>query len=341
MGCSLSCHEDGIVREEWDGFQSLLEQDHKTPSGTAFDEDAMRFLRDVIPSKNYVGITRMISQLVVPSAELEISRGKLGSIGLVESIYEPWDGSNSLAAEYPKIPYAEDQGNNNQREIQRDPLPMPRPDYALGFSRDAFTSEQLKKLAPFLGNNEGTSAFKGTQKMIFPFLTVELATGKRTLETAGRKNAHSMARALRGVVELFKMAGRQDELHRRVLGVSIIHNDQQVQIYLHYPRIEDGKTVYYLQFLEGFDFTWEDGKNPWRSYKFVMALYEHWVPMHLERLRSAVDDLPMVNFDVSSLSRVQTDLSTQFNALVMENLPPEDDSPSRSRRGPSSCPLHW
>jgi hypothetical protein len=59
-----------------------------------------------------------------------------------------------------------------------------------------------------------------TWQMYFPFLTCEVKCG-----AAGRQNAHSMTLAVRGVVELFRLVGREKELHREILAFSISHDD--------------------------------------------------------------------------------------------------------------------
>jgi hypothetical protein len=75
----------------------------------------------------------------------------------------------------------------------------------------------------------------GTYYMYFPFLTCEVRCGDVGLDTADRQNAHSMTLAVRGIVELFKLVGREKELHREILAFSISHNDESVRIYGHYP----------------------------------------------------------------------------------------------------------
>jgi len=47
-----------------------------------------------------------------------------------------------------------------------------------------------------------------TYYMYFPFLTCEVKCGASALDIADRQNAHSMALAVRGVVELFRLRKR-------------------------------------------------------------------------------------------------------------------------------------
>ncbi|KAH8691775.1 hypothetical protein GQ44DRAFT_744699 [Phaeosphaeriaceae sp. PMI808] len=69
----------------------------------------------------------------------------------------------------------------------------PQPNYSIGFKRDAFTEDQLKKLAIFISNfiASDQSFFMATYYMYFPFLTCE--------------NAHSMTLAVRAIVKLFQL----------------------------------------------------------------------------------------------------------------------------------------
>ena len=108
--------------------------------------------------------------------------------------------------------------------------PRPQPDYALGFGRSAFSEDQLNKLQPFIGDPSYLSYFMATYYMYFPFLTCEVKCGTAGLDIADRQNAHSMTVAMKGVVELFKGVGREQELHRRILGFSYSHDHESVRI---------------------------------------------------------------------------------------------------------------
>ena len=93
--------------------------------------------------------------------------------------------------------------------------PRPQPGYSVGFGGSAFTDKQLEKLTPFVGEiaDSCTSYFMGTSRMYFPFLSAV------ALNIADRQNAHSMALAVRGVVELYKAVKREKELHREILAL--------------------------------------------------------------------------------------------------------------------------
>jgi hypothetical protein len=70
-----------------------------------------------------------------------------------------------------------------------------------------------------------------------------------------------------------------------------------------------------------FSFTELDGKEKWSAYKFTKNVYDVWMPMHLKRICSAIDQLPPdVDFEVSRGSELQfTDasgLSKELGSLL-------------------------
>jgi hypothetical protein len=170
--------------------------------------------------------------------------------------------------------------------------PRPQPDYSVGFSSSAFTVNQLEKLKPLVGRVTDTSFFMATWGMYFPFLTCEVKCGAVALDIADRQNANSMALAVRGIVELFKLVKREKELHRHILAFSISHDHRTVRIYGHYPVIDGNKTTFYCHPIHTFDFTTLDGKEKWTAYKFTKNVYDIWMPGFLKRICFAIDQLP-------------------------------------------------
>jgi hypothetical protein len=170
--------------------------------------------------------------------------------------------------------------------------PRPQPDYSVGFRRSAFTNEQLNKLDPLIGSVYDTSFFVATYRMYFPFLTCEVKCGASALDVADRQNAHSMTVAVRGVVELFRLAEREKELYREIIAFSISHDHATVRIYGHYPIIDGNKTTFYRHPIHKFDFTALEGKEKWTAYKFTKNVYDVWMPIHLKRICSVINQLP-------------------------------------------------
>jgi hypothetical protein len=190
------------------------------------------------------------------------------------------------------------EGWNNSLPITQ---PRPQPDYSVGFKRTAFTEDQRKKLQSFIDLTD-KSYYMATYYMYLPFLTCEVKCGAAALDIADRQNAHSMTVAVRGVVELFRLVGREKELHREILAFSISHDDRTVRIYSHYPVINGKDTGYYRHPIRDFSFTELDGKEKWTAYKFTKNVYDTWIPTHFKRVCSVIDELPHdINFEVSEL----------------------------------------
>jgi hypothetical protein len=142
--------------------------------------------------------------------------------------------------------------------------------------------------------------------MYFLFLTCEVKCSAAALDVADRQNAHSMTLAVRGVVELFRLVGREKELHREILAFSISHDDRIVRIYGHYPVFNGKDTAYYRHPIHTFDFTALDGKEKWTLYKFAKNIYDIWMPMHFKRICSVINALPPdINFEVSKLQPLE------------------------------------
>ena len=82
-----------------------------------------------------------------------------------------------------------------------------------------------------------------------------------------------MTTAVRGIVELFRLVKRENELHREILAFSFLHDHRTVRIYGHYAIIDGSKTTFYRHPVHTFDFTALDGKEKWTAYKFTKSVY--------------------------------------------------------------------
>ena len=258
--------------------RTLLQSEQTVPQDSLFRDDLFERTCRKIRTRNEAMVIRDIALLIVPSAQNLATYGALHLDHLMESVNEGWNSS---------IPFCG---------------PRPQPDYSIGFARSAFTNEQLEKLRPWVGEivDDYTSYFMGTWQTYFPFLTCEVKCGQQALDIADRQNAHSMTIAVRAVVELFKLVKREKELHQEILAFSISHDHSSVRIYGHYPIIEGDKTTFYRHPIDRFDFTARDGKEKWTAYKFTKNVYDIWMPKHLEKICSAIDEIPAgVNFEIS------------------------------------------
>jgi len=268
MGRYVGENEDGITKESKDLCRTILEAKQPAPEDSMFHDDFFEDFCEMIQNRNEAKVIQDISRLIVPSAQSLAVRGAKHLKCLIESVNEGWNNSIPLLG------------------------PRPQPDYAVGFKRTAFTEDQLSKIRPILGDIMDMSFFMATYYMYFPFLTCEVKCGAAALDFADRQNAHSMTLAVRAIVELFRLVKREQELHRQVLAFSISHDHASVRIYGHYPVIKGKDTAFYRHPIRKFDFTELDGKEKWSAYKFTKNVYDIWMPKHLDRIRSIIDELP-------------------------------------------------
>jgi hypothetical protein len=266
----------GITSASKRDIQTLLDTETGVPNDSLFSDDQFQATCEKIRNRNEARITRDISLLLVPSAEILETQGATHLEHLIDSVNEGWN--NSIPATKPR----------------------PQPDFSVGFRRSAFTDDQLKRLEPFVGGFNETSFYMATWQMYFPFLTCELKCGAVGLDIADRQNAHSMTLAVRGVVELFRYVKREKEIHQEILAFSISHDHGSVRIYGHYALINGIETTFYRHPIDEFFLTARDGKDKWTTYKFTKNVYDIWMPAHLKRICSAIDQFPAnIDFGVS------------------------------------------
>jgi hypothetical protein len=278
-GSFMGKFELGITDTSKSLCRTIFEKEQTVPQESLFRDDLFDKTCEKIQDRNEARVVQDITRLIVPSAETLATFGAKDLEILIESVNEGWNNSIPVT----KI--------------------RPQPDYSVGFRREAFTEDQLKRLEPFVGELTDTSFFMATYYMYFPFLTCEVKCGAAALDIADRQNAHSMTMAVRGIIELFRLVKREKELHREILAFSISHDHETVRIYGHYPVIDGNKTTFYRHPIRKFDFTELDGKEKWTAYKFTKNVYDIWMPTHLKRICSIIDDLPPdLDFEVSQQS---------------------------------------
>ena len=260
----------GIANTSLSSYKTLLSSDQTIPTDSLFRDDVFEATCRSVQDRNESRIIRSISPYIVPSAEHLAIMGATNLKCLIENVNEGWTGSIPVEG------------------------PRPQPDYSVGFRRSAFTEQQLNRLDPLIGSVYDTSFFVATYRMYFPFLTCEVKCGAAALDVADRQNAHSMTIAVRSVIELYKAVKQEKELHRKILAFSISHDHSAVRIYGHYAVINDNETTFYRHPIKKFDFTSEEGADKWTAYKFIKNVYEVWMPTHLKRICSAIDQLPSI-----------------------------------------------
>lgn len=248
----------------------ILQREQRIRSGSLFSQFSA--LCEIMHNKNEATVFRNLTPLLVPFAKyVLVGSPEAGNI-LREAVKEVWTHCIPVTS------------------------PPPRPTYAIGFERGAFSPQQLDRLQPLIGNFHYASHLQGSFHLLFPFLTCEVKGAGSPLSIAERQNAHSMTVALRGVVALFCCVGRAHELHREILGFSIAHNHDTVAIRAHYVVLDDagGPPTFWRREVRNFNFAEGNGRRKWASYRIVRNIYDAFVPVHFRRLCSAIDALPQV-----------------------------------------------
>ncbi|KAI0409317.1 hypothetical protein F4802DRAFT_615761 [Xylaria palmicola] len=292
-GSFMDTSDLGIEETSKKIWFDLLSRKQETPKESLFRDDLFERTCRSVQDRNEARVLRDITLLIVPSAEILTIYGNTSLRCLIESTNEGWNNSIPMTGT------------------------RPQPDYSVGFRREAFTDSQLAKLSPFVGDfiAGDLSFFMATYYMYFPFFSCEVKCGTAALDVADRQNAHSMTLAARGIVELFRLVKRENEVHRQILSFSVSHDHRLVRIYGYYPVINGEETKYYRHPIHTFDFTALNGKDKWTAHQFTKNLYNNWMPGHFERICSAIDQLPLEDFRVLAPSQ-STSLSQGLENLA-------------------------
>jgi len=100
-----------------------------------------------------------------------------------------------------------------------------------------------------------------------------------------------------------------------------------VKIYGHYALIKGNETTFHRHLIHSFDFTAYDGKNKWTAYEFVRKVYDHFAPIHLKRIQSAVAQLPDPKSDsFMSITGTENDLELADSQETITNAPSSYDT---------------
>ncbi|KXS94533.1 hypothetical protein AC579_9536 [Pseudocercospora musae] len=240
----------------------LLEAEYSMPESPAYHPDRLAKVLRRVRFRNESRVVRDVMPIVVPSPELLHIDGHAEVDNICEAMNAEWTQCDTLCG------------------------PRPKPDFVGGISATEFTKEEKEKL-----QLSHTSACPNLfpENMYFPFLICEVKGSDRPIEEAERQAMHSASIAIRAVIELFRKVSATAEVHQKVLAFSVTHNHSMVMIFAHFATIDGEKTSFYRRlvhlnrFAEDLEFTtWA------KAYKIVRAIYEHFAPQHIHRIRSVL-----------------------------------------------------
>ncbi|KAJ9616184.1 hypothetical protein H2204_014028 [Knufia peltigerae] len=263
-GSFMRPSDAGLVKEDKTLCEKLLSTHQPRPDHSLFDDRFDKF-QTLIRGRSEARVYLDLHPLLVPSVENLSISGREEFRGLIEGHNDPWVKGISFYG------------------------PRPQPDRTYGFKWSNFTEIQRRKLRI---DPLEKSYYTAREDIYFPFLTSEVKCGKQGLDLADLPNAHSMTVALRGIVDVFRKANRASEVHRRVLGYSISHDDRSVRIYAHYPEVQGENTLYYRETIKELNVGDKSGEYRWISYQFTLNVCQIFAPALLKRLTAVIDELP-------------------------------------------------
>ena len=218
-------------------------------------------------------------------------------------------------------------------KCQQITLKTPKPDISVGFDPQiAFTDVQRQKFGPYLGSVTYNSFFAATEAVVLPFIACEAKKAGGTVDWADNQNAHSMFIAVRAIVHLHTLAGKDNTaLHRKVLAFSVSHSNDEVRIHAYYPVSKDvPKVLYYRHEIAKYFFQTNNGRERWTAFRFVASIYQDWAPNHLKEICRLLDELPLPAQSTGLSQKLEaSSVSTDIDDL--QPLPyPDNFAPSSS-----------
>jgi hypothetical protein len=258
--------------------KDLLNCEYDIPDDSLFHGELFWAVLDRVHIRNKSRVSRDIMPSIVPSDELLYLRGSDHLEHLTEELNAVWTKCSALAG------------------------PRPKPAFCVGLMSSAFTEEEILKLKSYTAPNKATLV---TENLYFPFLMCEATSGEQALIRPDRQNAHSSSIAVNALVQLYRAvpliddphheeraSSRVEELNRKILAFSISHDHTSVKIYGHYAIIDGDKETFYRHAIYNIDITNLDEKERWATYNLTRKVYDEFAPLHLQRIRSAIAQLP-------------------------------------------------
>ena len=266
----------------------LLNSFFPPPTNSLFGNRSFVLALNALRSENEPRVQRDITPLLVPCVSLLYLQERIQKCEhLSAKVQNEWTKVMALAG------------------------PLPKPDYCVGLMPSAFTADEVKVLRTYSSPVRPTLFRDG---FYFPFLMCEVCAentsgsfnyiinaskvkcGEQGVNVAERQNMHSASIAVNTIVELYRdpAVASEEELDGKILAFSISHDHRLVLIHGHYARVTAGeKTTLHRHLLVSFTLDGDD-KVQWKAYHIVRKIYDHFAPVHVARIKSAIEKLSKV-----------------------------------------------
>ncbi|MCJ1314594.1 hypothetical protein MMC25_008276 [Agyrium rufum] len=267
MGVRLGS-ELGLADDSATFCQTLLKTKCRIPEHSLLRDDIYRETIADLQQRNESRVIQDVGRLFIPAVETVAKIREKRFRVFAESVSEGWDCCYPLTT------------------------PRPEPDYAVGFGRSGLSEGRISKLQPLIQDDPTfRSDFKSTYYMFFPFFSAEVKCGTSGLVIADRQNGHTMGVSVRGILSLYRLAGKEMKLHNKPVAFSVSHDHRMVRLTGWGPVISGNFYTIHPFPIHSFDVTALNGQERWTPRKFTVGVYEYGLTL-LEEIKTIIDELP-------------------------------------------------
>ena len=267
-GYHMREREPGPDQDDVAFCQRLLQHKaQQVPSNTMFEDP--KFFHNMLLNQSETHILCSLHFLLMPRSEELFSGGRRHLEHVADTLNDSWMKTEPIVKS------------------------RPQPDHSRCLRLSAFNEEEQQKLR---SRQFGTFSYAVRGELYFPYLTCEIKNDASGLRIARCQNLHNMSIVARSIVQLAQFAGKPERVHRRVLGFSISHDLDNVQIHIYYPEIEAGRTEYFQRQITNFGI-WEP-ESCWKCYSFVEILDAEFLPRHVALIKELLAGIEPPAFKV-------------------------------------------
>lgn len=303
-GAFMRASKAGLFKEDKELYDKLFTNVQPRIGDDLFSDAHFNPFHTNLRGRSEARICIDLHPRLVPSAENLYICGREEFAGIIEGHNDPWVKAISFYG------------------------PRPQPDHTFGFKWSNFNEQQRQKL---MIEPSEKSYYTAREDIYFPFLTAEVKCGRIGLELADRANMHSMIVGMRGIVDLYRRVGRPNDIHRRLLGLSISHDDNSIRIHAYWPEIDGDHTTYWRGYSKDFSIGNDEGRDRWASYQFTVNACQLFGLPLLKRLRDVIDDMPDPNSQSMTLAATLDEISVQSSQEELSAPESQDENFKKPR----------
>ena len=216
------------------------------------------------------------------------------------------------------------------------PLPRPKPDLAFGYSKTAFSREQLSTIKLLVDEESGCSYAVPDQMLQFPFLSVEFKSPAKngTLYVATNQVAGAGAIALNGNLELLsRCSGAEifdfDEPH--FFSITMDNKIACVNVHWVGDRADGGQYSFHLEELSLH--VLKDANSARALQRAIKNILDHGSTSRLQIIRNALDTYRQKVIEIREAAKAATAENQRDMIQTQPQLPSPEMQADRSQNG--------